>query len=155
MNRGNPFFWALIGFGVGAVIAAAGSISTPADSILGGFIQALIWFGVASFVIRRKSKKIEVTTNSFADLSSKSDTLNVEYMQAKVCDGCQERIPLEFARCFKCNGTTFTHKKVLAGDFVSADSPNLLPEYKACPMCAEAIKFAAKKCRYCQHLLEN
>ena len=26
-------------------------------------------------------------------------------------------------------------------------------EFKTCPMCAEQIKFAAKKCRFCQHLL--
>lgn len=29
------------------------------------------------------------------------------------------------------------------------------PEIKICPMCAEKIKFAAKKCRYCQHIIEN
>ena len=28
------------------------------------------------------------------------------------------------------------------------------PEYKTCPMCAEKIRYAAKKCRYCQHMLD-
>jgi ribosomal protein L40E len=152
MNRGNPFFWALIGFGVGAVIAAAGSIATPADSILGGLIQALIWFGVSSFIINRKSKTIELSSRSLNESALKTEISNDEIVQAKICDSCRERIPLDFAKCFKCNGTTFTHKKVLAGDFVSADSPNLLPEFKVCPMCAEEIKFAAKKCRFCQHV---
>lgn len=32
---------------------------------------------------------------------------------------------------------------------------SLNPEVKICPMCAEKIKFAAKKCRYCQHIMEN
>jgi hypothetical protein len=28
------------------------------------------------------------------------------------------------------------------------------PEFRTCPMCAEDIKFAAKKCRYCQHMMD-
>ena len=27
-------------------------------------------------------------------------------------------------------------------------------ELKKCPMCAEDVKFAAKKCRFCQHIFE-
>jgi hypothetical protein len=30
----------------------------------------------------------------------------------------------------------------------------LTAEVKKCPMCAEDVKFAAKKCRYCQHLFD-
>jgi threonine/homoserine/homoserine lactone efflux protein len=57
MNTSNPKFWALIGFVVGIVIAAGGTISTPLDALIGGLIQAAIWFGVSTLIIRRKKKK--------------------------------------------------------------------------------------------------
>ena len=57
MNTSNPKFWALIGFFVGIVIAAGGTITTPLDALVGGLIQAAIWFGVSTLIIRRKQKK--------------------------------------------------------------------------------------------------
>lgn len=57
MNTSNPKFWALIGFVFGVLLAAGGTISTPLDALLGGLIQAALWFGVSTFIINRKKKK--------------------------------------------------------------------------------------------------
>ena len=57
MNTSNPRFWALIGFGVGAVIAAGGNTKSPLDALFGGAIQAAIWFGVSYLILKRKGSK--------------------------------------------------------------------------------------------------
>jgi hypothetical protein len=154
MNTRNPKLWAIIGFGVGSVIAAAGSIATPLDSLIGGIIQALIWYGVSSLIIKKNKRNISIANPLPRKVSSNIDLSNQEYVQAKVCDACNERVPLDYIKCFRCDGTSFTHKRVLPGDYVATSSPNLLPETKTCPMCAEEVKYAAKKCRFCQHMLD-
>ncbi len=59
MNTSNPKFWAVVGFFFGLVLAAGGTIATPLDALVGGLIQAAIWFGISSFVIKRKKRKSE------------------------------------------------------------------------------------------------
>jgi hypothetical protein len=58
MNTKTPKFWALIGFGVGAVISPADTGIHPLDSLFGGLFQAALWFGVSSLILRKKSSYI-------------------------------------------------------------------------------------------------
>jgi predicted RNA-binding Zn-ribbon protein involved in translation (DUF1610 family) len=169
MNTRNPKFWALIGFGVGAVIAAAGTMSSPFESIVGGLIQAAIWFGISSLILQKKNKTVNSSgviidaRNSF-DIGKK-EPIKIE--SVKTCDKCKSSIPMLEFTCFKCGGTMFSHTQVNSG-FTQESSEEALsrmfstressisvdaPEFKTCPMCAEQIRYAAKKCRYCQHLL--
>ena len=87
----------------------------------------------------------------------------------KTCTSCKNVVPISKTFCAFCSGTMFTHSQLeiskvpqtseeamyeIFSPEVSRINDNL-PELKVCPMCAEQIKFAAKKCRYCQHLLDE
>jgi hypothetical protein len=56
-NTSNPKFWALIGFGVGALLAAGGTDNSVLDSLTGGFIQGLLWFGISYLILKSKRRK--------------------------------------------------------------------------------------------------
>jgi hypothetical protein len=129
VNSRNPKFWALIGFGIGAVVAAGGGVTSPLDSIFGGIIQAAIWFGVSSLILQKRNKQKISNTQS----------INTQVIQAPTTPGfSQESSEEALDRMFNA---------------IDSSTQDSSLEFKNCPMCAEQIKFAAKKCRYCQHLL--
>ena len=161
MNSRNPKFWALVGFGVGAVIATAGGVTTPLDSIIGGVIQAFIWFGVSSLIINKKNLKFnsDSKNSSVLNLMAKNGDENLKRQAVKFCDRCKSPVPMSEIVCHKCAGTKFIHSEMGTG-FKQESSEEALSrvfdvselkiskkpdEFKTCPMCAEQIRFAAKK----------
>jgi hypothetical protein len=131
VNSSNPKFWALLGFIFGAVIAAGGSMASPIESIVGGIIQAAIWFGVSSLILKKRNKqKISNALN-----------INTQEKQTPLISGfSQESSEEALTRMFSSRDSTLQDED---------------EEFKTCPMCAEQIRFAAKKCRFCQHFLNT
>ena len=131
MNSRSAYTWALIGFGVGAVISTAGDFYSFLDSLFSGLIQAAIWFGVSSLILQNRNKQHKLNA-----LKS-----NVQITHTPKIPGfSQESSEEALTRVFS--------SKV-------SSTQDGSEEFKKCPRCAEQIRSAAKKCRHCQHTLQN
>ena len=58
MSKSNPKFWALIGLFVGATLASGGADQSNRDILVGGLMQAVLWYVISYLIIRLKGKKI-------------------------------------------------------------------------------------------------
>ncbi len=149
MTSQNPKYWALIGFGVGAVIASTSTFATPLDSLMSGLIQALIWFGVSKLILQRRSKSPVLTQPKSEMESQIIQTITEGLVPVKLCDHCNKQVPFDYPKCSLCQNSNFTHKKILPGEVVNSESANLFPETKKCIYCFEEIKFQAIICKHC------
>jgi len=97
------------------------------------------------------SSAVTPIKNFWGDEIKNGNTDNAEQLvPVKICHDCgKEAENMWQMSCQSCEGTSFTHEK---RPFVA---PVETPKFKICSMCAEEIRYEAKKCRFCQHMQEE
>jgi hypothetical protein len=138
-----------VGFCIGFISELLNGTRLFVDQVATGLVSALVFLAATSFYLWfTREDKIETKDESVFEAPTPEGAYLVKF-----CKICKSRVYDPFDKCFECKSTDLIRKFVQIDHKAEFDAPDYFPELKTCPMCAQMIKFEAKKCHHCRSLV--